>query len=135
MEQGESQAQRLCDLVRMLLTRSWTHKSQLPVAALWGSAASQIHIKTCEMDKWLQLEQLPSASPGCPAQVEICHDGVFPAKIQASPYSFFFFFLLCACKTCQRLRFLSAKEMSQGLSKVSFPFIFVFCCQFSSCIS
>lgn len=60
---------------------------------------------------------------------------VFPAKIQASPYSFFFFFLLCACKTCQRLRFLSAKEMSQGLSKVSFPFIFVFCCQFSSCIS
>lgn len=65
-----------CDSVGVLVARSWTHNSPLPIAVLWGSAASQIHIKTVEMDKLLQVEELPSALPGCPAPVEVCHDSV-----------------------------------------------------------
>lgn len=50
---GESQAQRLCGSVGVFVTRAWTCKSWLPLAVLWGSAASQILIKTGEKGKFL----------------------------------------------------------------------------------
>lgn len=73
---GESQARRLGGSVGMFVIRAWTHKSWFPLAVLWGSAASQILIKTGEKGKLPQLEQLPSCIVGCPAQVELCHDSV-----------------------------------------------------------
>lgn len=74
--EGVGRAQRLCDSVGMLVARSWTHRSQLPIVVLWGTAASQVHIKTGDMDKVVGLEELPSALPGCPAQVDVCHNSV-----------------------------------------------------------
>lgn len=54
-----SGAQRLSGSVGMFETRAWTHKSWLPLAVLWGSAASQILIKTGEKGELPHLEQLP----------------------------------------------------------------------------
>lgn len=49
------------------------------------------------------------ALPGCPAQVELCHSSV---SIKCPIVCWvLFFFLICAYKTCKRLKFLSAKEM------------------------
>lgn len=75
--------------VGMFVIRAWTHKSWLPLDVLWGSAASQILIKTGEKGKLPQLEQLPSCIAGCPAQVELCHDSV------SMKCPIVFFFNLC----------------------------------------
>lgn len=53
---AERQAQRLCGSAGMFAS---THKSWLPLAVLWGCAASQILIKIGGKGELPQLEQLP----------------------------------------------------------------------------
>lgn len=53
---AESQTQRLCGSARMF---AWIHKSWLPLAVLWGCAASHILIKMGKKGELPQLEQLP----------------------------------------------------------------------------
>lgn len=131
MRGGEKTKHKVCASAGMFVTRAWTHKSWLPLAVLWDSAASQILIKTGGKGELFQLEQLPC----CIIRLLSCSGGALPQQcFHKMPYKFFVDLKKKLCLQNVAEIFIYKRD-SLGLAKVTFPFIFVFCCQLSSCIS
>lgn len=76
MRGGEKAKHKVCASAGMFVTRAWTHKSWLPLAVLWDSAASQILIKIGGKGELFQLEQLPC----CIIRLLSCSGGALPQQ-------------------------------------------------------